>query len=52
MFCISFTSRKIFFNVYIYLLSQIDVNQLEKAFSDVGLETDLSHCFLTRDPNI
>lgn len=53
MFCISCTSRKIFLDMYIYLLSQINnVNQLEKAVRDVGLETELSHCFLTRDPNV
>lgn len=47
-----YTSWKIFFNMYIYLLSQINnINHLEKIFSDVGLEIELSH-FLTSDPNI
>lgn len=38
--------------MYMYLLSQINnINHLEKIFSDVGLEIELSH-FLTSDPNV
>ena len=46
-FCIFYILSKIFFNMYMYLLSPINnVSQLEKILSDMWLEIQLSHCFL------